>query len=87
MKKATRAALAVATIALTLTGCTITPAPSESPTVNWSNYSPEVHDRVDAAVKAGDCLALQVEFNVADEHHSTDLMGYLDGAMTSAGCY
>jgi hypothetical protein len=65
--------------------------------VDWSNYAPEVRDRIGALAASGDCAGLQAEFDAADANDATqrartgdgnaDLMGYIDAKMQNAGCY
>lgn len=53
---------------------------------DWSAYAPAVRDRIEAAIEAADCEALQAEFDVASSHSATDLMRYLDAALRDVGC-
>lgn len=65
--------------------------------VDWSNYAPEVHRRIDLAADAEDCAALQDEFDNADAtddaqrsrtgEGNADLMSYIDAQLEDAGCY
>lgn len=65
--------------------------------VPWADYASSVRERIDAASAAGDCDALQAEFDTADAnneatlartgHNNADLMGYIDDRLRAAGCY
>lgn len=82
---------ALALTAVMLVGC------SSGSSVDWENYSPSVKARIDGLAAAGDCAALQDEFDVADANDdaqrdqvgegNADLMGYIDEKMAAAGCY
>lgn len=93
---------------LLATGCTAsstggpdtaepTAQPSSAEEVPWSNYSADVRGRIDAALAAKDCPALQTEFDRADQNSDAQrsrtgtsnakLMEYLDRGMRAAGCY
>lgn len=74
-----------AAVALLATGCG--GSAEEGASVNGDQYAPEVKERIDSAVDAADCDALQQEFDTADGHGDADLMTYIDDAMESAGCY
>lgn len=64
--------------------------------VPWEDY-PSVQSRIDGLAAAKDCAGLQAEFDTADAnnaateqrtgHNNADLMGYIDEALRSAGCY
>lgn len=98
-----KAATAVALCALALTGCSsgATPEPAPTPSresVPWQDYSPEVKTRIDDMTNAKDCTGLQSEFDLADQndaatrsrtgtHGNAELMGYIDEALSMAGCY
>lgn len=70
-----------------LSACGGSPSADEAPAVDWASYSADTRTRIDNAVEAKDCAALQGEFDTADGHSSTDLMVYLDAAMERVGCY
>ncbi len=65
--------------------------------VDWSNYAPDVKDRIDAMATSGDCAGLQAEFDTAESNDdaqrartgdgNADLMSYLDAKMQDARCY
>jgi opacity protein-like surface antigen len=65
--------------------------------VDWENYAPEVRTRIDRMATEGDCDGLQAEFDTADANDAAqrdrvgsgnaDLMGYIDGKLSEAGCY
>ena len=55
--------------------------------VDWSDYSPDLKARIDAAAARHDCAALQKEFDTADTRSDAGLMTYIDGRLESAGCY
>jgi hypothetical protein len=70
---------------------------SGSDDVDWENYDPSVRIRIDSMAAAGDCAGLQEEFDIADANNdaqlartgdnNADLMSYIDGKMSDAGCY
>jgi opacity protein-like surface antigen len=70
---------------------------SSSADVDWENYAPEVRTRIDRMAAEGDCDGLQAEFDTADANDAAqrdrvgtgnaDLMGYIDGKLSEAGCY
>jgi len=82
--------LLVGLLLLGLTACS-----GES--VPWSNYSPDVKDRITNLVSSKDCLGLQKEFDVAYNNDNTQrtkfgegnskLLSYLDEQMKGIGCY
>lgn len=65
--------------------------------VPWGDYAPGVQTRIDELKSTKDCTSMQAEFDAADAnnaammdrvgHSNADLMGYIDAAMRSAGCY
>lgn len=65
--------------------------------VPWEDYSPSVRADIDALAAAGDCAGLQQQFDTADAnndatmartgHNNVELMKYIDGKMSDAGCY
>ena len=69
----------------------------DNPSVNWSDYAPQVRNRIDQEAAAADCRGLQQEFDDAEsnndataartDHNNADLMTYIDHQMRAAGCY
>jgi len=67
------------------------------PEIDWSNYHPEVQERIDHLALERDCQALQSEFDLADRNSdaqlnrtgrgNVDLMAYIEDKLTSAGCH
>jgi hypothetical protein len=65
--------------------------------VPWENYDDTLKPRIDAHASAGDCAALQVEFDTAYANNTATrertgegndkLMGYIDDLMRDVGCY
>lgn len=65
--------------------------------VDWDNYDASVKQRIDSMAEEQDCPGLQAEFDTAEANSSmqrarvgdgnSDLMGYIDEQMRSAGCY
>ena len=84
-------------LAVTLAACSSTSTDESEPDVTWSEYGPGVQRRIDKATEAGNCRALQDEFDAADKNDdrhraqfgtgNADLLDYLDAAMSDAGCY
>lgn len=67
------------------------------PGVDWSNYHPEVKQRIDRMAAEQDCRGLQHEFDIADGNSDAqrnrtgrgngDIMAYIDGELRKSGCY
>lgn len=65
--------------------------------VDWENYDPSVKTRIDSMAASGECPGLQAEFDTAEANSdaqrartgdgNADLMDYIDGKMSDAGCY
>ena len=65
--------------------------------VQWQDYNPALQSQLDQLKAGKDCPGLQTQFNAADAnstatmsrtgHSNAELMGYIDAAMRSAGCY
>jgi hypothetical protein len=76
-----------------LTNCSSADEPVDVP---WSQYAPQVRERVEAAAEAEDCDALGREFLAASETSDVHrdrwgegngkLMQFIDEAMKDAGC-
>ncbi len=85
--------IAVVALAATLFACS---GESGVEDVPWTQYAPQVRERLEAAVESGDCQRLGEEFIAADEgsdaHRAKygegngDLMAYIDDSMEMAGC-
>lgn len=79
----------------------LAPAPADpggqSSGVQWQDYNPSLQSQLDQLRAAKDCAGLQSQFDTADAnnaatmsrtgHNNAQLMGYIDTAMRSAGCY
>ena len=69
----------------------------EEPKVTWSNYEKEVKIRIDSLVQSENCMALQNEFNIAEDNSKSQrnrlgegngsLMNYIDFKMRKIKCY
>ena len=65
--------------------------------VDWSKYGDGLQERIDSLAEAGDCLALQNEFDTAFDNDdltrertgsgNAELMSYIDEKLRSVGCY
>ena len=79
---------------LLVAGCSSGPDPDDVP---WSEYAPEWRERIEAAIDAEDCKALDAELVAAaegDDAHearygsdNSDLMEYIDESMDEIDCY
>ena len=68
-----------------------------APGIDWSNYHPEVKQRIDRMEADHDCRGLQHEFDIADNNSDAqrnrtgrgngDLMAYIDGKLRKSRCY
>lgn len=81
-------------------GTTESTAPAveqKTDSVQWEDYGSTLKADIDALTAAKDCNGLQEQFDNADAnnpatmertgHNNAELMGYLDKAMKTAGCY
>lgn len=81
---------AAALAAVLLAGC-------GSSGVPWENYDETLQPRIDAHAVAGDCVALQSEFDTAYENNTATrdrtgegndkLMAYINDLMREVGCF
>jgi hypothetical protein len=65
--------------------------------VAWSQYAPQVRERIDRAAERGNCEKLQQQFDIAGDNDEAqrnrtgkgngDLMAYIDKQLREAGCY
>ena len=77
----------------TFCGCGPVPVPE----VDWSNYHPEVRQRINHMATEQDCRGLQDEFDIAYSNDgaqrnrtgrgNANLMDYIDGKLRKSGCY
>ena len=71
----------------------VQPEPAKAEPTFWDNYAPAVKERITKEIEAGDCDAMQGEFDTAynNRHRAKDknthLMEFLDKAMQDGGCY
>ena len=68
-----------------------------TPGVDWSNYHPEVKQRIDRIASEQDCRGLQDEFDIAYSNDGAQrnrvgrgngaLMDYISDKLRNSGCY
>jgi PBP1b-binding outer membrane lipoprotein LpoB len=73
------------------------PVEQKTDSVQWEDYGSTLKADIDALAASKDCNGLQEQFNNADAnntatmtrtgHNNAELMGYLDEALKTAGCY
>lgn len=59
----------------------------QTPTINWESYPSSLKQTIDSAETAGDCIGLQSIFDTYINAGATDVAGYVDESLSSAGCY
>lgn len=74
----TRGLLAVAALLL-VAACS-----ASAEDVDWSQFAPSLHGRIDLLAAASDCHGLQRQFDAATD---SELMRYIDAQMRDVGCY
>jgi len=85
----------VVAVALLVAGCGSSDVPNSS--VAWDDYDSTLKSKIDGYADDSDCAALQEQFDVADQnngstrertgHGNVELMDYINGKLTDAGCY
>jgi hypothetical protein len=65
--------------------------------VPWEDYNASLKGQIDSLARSRDCAGLQAQFDAADANHAAtpartghnnaELMKYIDGKMSAAGCY